>query len=298
MIVLKGWDGYSLRLTLYPSFSLSMFKLDDDVYLKYLGSCKGLRIYDYGYDVVVLGGYCDIDYVRELCGVLDDPLNYVYEVEPRFNDVYHYLVTQWRGVGLSTATRDLDYVFISIFLSKRTSYHDRVLQWVNSLFNIIDNPEDLINIDTSNLFKPPQMRELSGVFKEYFYNVRPYVVRGNINDVRYNLLRIKGVGPKITYAYLLHAMRFTEIAPIDTHFNYFIFNVLGLKYGMPKKELCLKYDCSKCNSNCVMRELRSFFGKSLGYLQTVVYVHVKMLCKKGRCYECVLRKYRLCKLKS
>ncbi len=298
MVILKGWDGYSLRLTLYPSFSLALFKLYGDTYLKYLGMCRGLRIHDYGYEVLISGDYCDIDYMRELCGVLEDPLDYVYEVDPRFSDIYYHLFTQWRGVGLSTAMRDFDYVFIAIFLSKRTSYHDLVLQWVNTLFNIISNPEDLNNIDTSNLFKPPQMRELSSVFKEYFYNVRPYVIRGNIDDVKYNLLRIKGVGPKITYAYLLHAMRFTEIAPIDTHFIYFTTNVLGLKYGVPKKEFCLRYECSRCVGNCIMSMLRTFFGRSLGYLQTVVYVHDKMLCKKSRCYECILRRYKLCKLKS
>ncbi|MEM2376360.1 MAG: hypothetical protein QXZ10_01960 [Sulfolobales archaeon] len=93
-------------------------------------------------------------------------------------------------------------------------------------------------------------------------------------------------------------MRYTEIAPADTHLNYFANKILALHGTQPKKEMCLRHKCDGCSYYCVISNLRQFFGKALGYLQTVSYIHVKELCKKRKCYACVLRKRGLCKIKG
>lgn len=91
----SSWGGYSLSLTLYPSYTLSLFRFENGIYMKYLGVCGGLKITESSYDVKVLSNECVLDY-----------LNVIDYVDPKFTDLYYYLVFQWRGVGLSTASKD------------------------------------------------------------------------------------------------------------------------------------------------------------------------------------------------
>ncbi len=295
-MILNAWDGYSLRLTLYPSFTLSLLKNVGNNYVKNLGLCNGLELSEHLKGVKIRYSCCDLDYVRELCGLTEDPLSLIGHVDPKFHDLYYYLSAQWRGVGLSTASKDFDYIFVAVFLSKRTSYHKNVLYWMDRLFRLVSNVDDILNIDVSEIIKSPQIKELNAVLANYTSNVRPHIVKGNVGAARHTLLEIKGVGPKVTYAYLLHAMRLTDIAPADTHLTYFTSNVLGLNGHQPDKKLCLKYGCEICTYECIVGSLRRFFGKTLGYMQTITYVHVKTLCKKGRCHNCILRRYKLCNL--
>lgn len=289
MVILRGWNGYALSLTLYPSFTLSLLTLNGNYYIKYLGICKGLKLSNH-VDGVYFSGQCDLEYVKELCGIFKDPLDIVNEVELRYVDTYYYLMSQWRGLGLSTACGDPDYLFISIYLSKRTSYHRNVLHWVREISKIVKNINELAELDTSKLFKQPQLRSLGTAFKQYLELVKPKLGKGHVEEVKMNLMSIKGVGPKITYAFMLHAMRITELAPADTHLIYFVTNVMGLHLKPPKKELCLRYDCYECNLNCIVGYLRMNFGRALGYFQTATYIHVKELCKKILCSNCILRK--------
>ncbi|MEM1600547.1 MAG: hypothetical protein QW339_01035 [Sulfolobales archaeon] len=295
-MILRAWDGYSLKLTLYPSFTLSLLKSVGNTYVKRLGLYRGLAFEDYLNGVKVRHSDYDLNYVKELCGIVEDPLNLISHVDPKFNDVYYYLIMQWRGVGLSTASKDFDYIFIATFLSKRTSYHSNVLSWIDKIFSIVDNVDEILNINVSEMFKSPQTKELNTALRNYMYNVRPYVIRGDVDAVRNSLLEVRGVGPKIVYAYLLHAMRCTDIAPADTHLTYFTNKVLGLNVGQPIKKLCLKYECRNCKHNCIVGYLKEVFGSALGYMQTVVYVHVKTLCKKGKCDVCMLRTHNLCRI--
>lgn len=295
MVILRGWNGYSLSLTLYPSFTLSLLTTDGNHYIKYLGICRGLRLSEY-VDGVCFDGQCDLEYVRELCGIYEDPLDMVNEVELRYVDLYYYLMSQWRGLGLSTARRDPDYIFISAYLSRRTSYHRNVLRWIRELSKIVKDVNELTKLNTSKLFKEPQLRSLSRAFKYYIELVKPKLSRDRIEEIKIGLMSIDGVGPKVAYAFILHAMRFTELAPADTHYTYFVTKVMGLNLKMPKKELCLKYDCYECNLNCIVGYLRMNFGKTLGYFQTTTYVHVKELCKKMLCNSCLLRRHSLCAL--
>lgn len=294
----KVWDGYSLSQTLYPSFTLSLLNKEGNTYTKRIGLCNGLKLVDSVNSVKVLNTQCSLEYIRELCGITEDPLNIVDEVDQKFNDLYYYLLTRWRGVGLSTASNDFDHVFVSIFLSKRTSYHRNVLSWMSSLFKMVESIDELSEIDVKNLIRSPQAIELNRVIKCYIDKVRYNVIRGNVDAVRLNLLEIKGVGPKVTYAFLLHAMRRTDFAPVDTHLMYFTTKVLALRGLEPDKSVCLRYRCDCCKHQCILGNLRSFFGRALGYLQTVCYVHVKEFCKKVRCGECVLKGRNLCKLQQ
>ncbi|MEM1813165.1 MAG: hypothetical protein QXT01_04170, partial [Sulfolobales archaeon] len=112
-MILRAWDGYSLKLTLYPSFTLSLLKSVGNTYVKRLGLYRGLAFEDYLNGVKVRHSDYDLNYVKELCGIVEDPLNLISHVDPKFNDVYYYLIMQWRGVGLSTASKDFDYIFIA-----------------------------------------------------------------------------------------------------------------------------------------------------------------------------------------
>mgnify|MGYP001626181398 CR=1 FL=1 len=293
-MIIKGWNKYSLTLTLHPSFTLSLMREDRGGYVKYLGLCRELRLREY-IDGLIAEGPCEADYIREICGIVEDPLNVADEVELRYYDIYYYLATQWRGVGLSTASRDPDYIFISVYLSRRTSYHNNVIRWVNDLFKLVSGVNDIIKLETAKLFKQPQLRGLSNAIKEYLKRVKPMIIKGRIHDVRVNLLSIGGVGPKVTYAFMLHALRLTDIAPADTHYAY-LANSIGIDFKLPRKELCIKYDCYECvHHKCLVGLSRTYFGRALGYLQTIAFMHVKNLCKRGLCDNCLLKKYGRCK---
>jgi len=292
-VIIKGWDGYSLHLTLYPSFTLSLFNDMGNHYIKLVGFDSGLAVMGYG-DGIYVRGFSDLSYVSELTGVIEDPLNLVNEVDPKFNDMYYYLTTMWRGVGLSTASRDFDYIFIPIFLSKRTSYHVNVLRWSRSIFSMVSSFNDVLEFNFHRISKSPQVIELTHVIRYFINYVRPYVIRGDVEGVKLNLLKIPGVGPKVTYAYILHAMRVTEVAPADTHFTY-LARLTGFSGELPRKDLCMRYLCSECPLNCIVGTAGRFFGRALGYLQTIAYVHVKRRCKVGMCTNCLLKRYGICR---
>ena len=287
-IIIETWKEYSLDLTLYPSYVLSLLVREDSSYVKIGGVSKGAIIKQINHCVEVIGEI-DEEYAYELTGALTTPWDFLHKSPRNGRAIVEALIEMYPGVGLATGSRDYHFIFISIILSRRTNYHVNVLKWTRNLFPLIKSLEDLEVIDIRTI-SSYQFRQLRSLVRMFRY-IDP-LIKSNIDPerIRRSLLSIKGVGPKTADAFLLHGLRITEYAPIDVHFKS-LAKKLGIGALEPQKSYCLRYSCSQCplRSKCILANAKKLLGSALGYVQTIAYIHDKKYCKLHRCNLCSLR---------
>lgn len=287
------WKEYSLDATMYPSYVLSMFNGGSGKYVKIGGYGKGLKFIQLDRCIRVEAPEdVDEDYIRELLGIVETPWDYISRTPRSGRPIVEALVNMYTSIGMSTGSRDYHLIFASIILSRRTYYHTNVLRWTRKLFSLINKPEDILELNLSSISTSYQLKSLKIIYTEFINKVDSLIRSSNLmlEDIRRAILMIKGVGPKTADAFLLHGLRALEYAPVDIHFKRFALR-LGLGTREPNKNMCLNYSCNKCplRSNCILRNSSRVLGASLGYVQTLAYVHDKNYCMKGRCSSCLLK---------
>ncbi|MEM2794629.1 MAG: hypothetical protein QXY49_02105, partial [Thermofilaceae archaeon] len=154
---LKAWEGYNLHSTLAPSFVRALFERKGDSYVKIAGRSKGAVMYQEGRYVV--GKMCSVEELNYWSGLwLSRQL--VEEKAPLLADMH-------RDLGLSISPYDKHLIFIAVFLSRATSWEINVLRWCRAIFARTDNPEELLQLDFSQLGKSFQLRQLHEALNEY-----------------------------------------------------------------------------------------------------------------------------------
>jgi len=281
VVELKAWDGYSLELTLAPSFVRALFAKTDGVWIKLAGWRRGARLWQEGTSVR-----------GEKCGTLELACWSGVWFSPRLLErIPQSIVSAYRGISLSINPYDLDLMFVPIFLSRATSWETNVLKWCRKHFSKVKSWSGLLNYDFSAIGSSFQLKQLGEVVEEFDSKVLPHMGE-SIHEIRRRLLTVRHVGPKIADAYLLFTGLDISSAPVDRHLTKMMRRLeLIPHFTLPEKRLCLQYECSECpkTHSCLRALMREQFGYAAGWLQTVMYLHDTLYCSKKACSECPLK---------
>lgn len=234
-----------LRLTLYPSLTLALL---DERYVKIFGVRKGVAAHD--------------DYY--ISGRWYNPWRYINDAEGKTRDIVHQLVERYGGcVSISISPGDEDLLFVVAFLTQNTDYHGNVLRWTRRLFQ---RSEDLRRIAqlAPSVGRSYQLQRLPQAIQDFTALGKP--------RARDELLKIRGVGPKVADLYLLYTGDPTS-APVDKHFMRTA-PKLGLSGEAPRAELCRRYTCERCplSARCLRAEATRRLGRLAGWAQTISYL--------------------------
>lgn len=272
-----------LELTLYPSYVLSLLDKKGKSYFKIAGAKRGCLmvikgdrlITDCGPEASQWSGSWFIEVLES-----NEPKGSV-------SWLLDLLREQYPKLGLAVDPQDPLHILIAVFLSQATSFHSNVLKWLKVVWSRTENPFEAIEV-IGEIAKSFQLKRLSTTF-----DCISSAVRGNLCEIRRNLIKCKYCGPKVADAFLLFSLADTTSAPIDRHFTSMV-RKLGIwpKYKLARKELCGIHACPECpeRGNCLRWLASDSFGKLAGWVQTAFYLHEKLFCSGRKCRECSLKR--------
>lgn len=304
MRVIEVNPKLSLRTLFYPSFLLPLIEVRDHKAIKLWGVCKGLTILKEGSRLIVEHEDREcLEYVDEILGFWSIPSMFS-AIDERYKEFVEALASMYSWFGIATSSRDDLEIFSSIFLSQNTDFHTNVVRWMKKILEKFGSVEALLNLDTDKISmyvgRSYQVLNLPQILRTYVV-YREVILRSDVEEAKGYILKMRGVGPKIFHAYAVFVKKSTSYAPIDKNLVSFLsrFSVTStIVAGMPKKDKCIKYVCDLCpiNLSCTHHRLRRVFGKLSAWIQTVAYVHNKLMCRHKLCRECSLKP--LCKTVS
>ncbi len=296
MRLVVGARDYSLNLTMYPSFILTMFDVvNNKFYRKVCGVYRGLVMYQHNNSVIIEHNeQVPEDYVYQITGLWYDPCKYVNDVSRRYRDVIEKLVESARLIRIAISKPDYIIIFVSTYLSRNTDYYTNVIRWVKSLCSKDPDFRKLTSNDIRSVGNSYQLRQLAEVF--------PQILSINLSDnfweLRKSLLSIRYAGPKVVDAFLIFSGITTCLAPTDIHYMRFV-KKLGIfsdiEIRQPQKAYCMRYTCETCPlaRRCLTGLSYNMLGRLSAWVQTVSYVIDRMFCSNENCLECPL-KSRVC----
>ena len=324
---------YSLDYSMSPSFVSSLYvKVKPGEWIKIAGLGGGsLKFRQVAPDKVM------VEYISDApkAEVEEQAMLELGAWHPPFEDFIHQLPSELRwaaeslsriypGVRLPIAPHDFNYVFISVSLSRRTSYERFVLKWCRRIWQRYNgnleaiasaSPLELREVGSSYqvaqlkvmvsdlLSIPSRLKELSPDL-----NIPPLTSHLDLlklkpEEARLMLLRAcRYLGPKAADSLILSCFKAPHFIPCDVHLKTLTAR-LGLtdpSTKMPEKSLCSRYvcrkdlivgvkGCPKVNA-CLRSKLMELRGLG-GWFQTLCYIHGSSICKTlaPRCDLCDLR---------
>lgn len=293
---------FNLYTLFYPSFILPIIKVHENKAVKLWGICKELVVSKKDSELVVKheDKMC-LDYADEILGLWSIPAK-LGIIEKKYREFVEVLMTEYSWFGIATSSLDDIEVFSSIFLSQNTDFHINVVKWIRSIMEKYGSIEAIGSLKASDIIKNVsssyQVLNLVHVLKEYL-RYRELILKKNPEEAILYMLKIKGIGPKVSHAYLVFVRKSTIYAPIDRNFISFLrkfeatFNLIA---NAPKKDYCINYSCGVCpiNTNCTYYRVRNAFNAFTAWIQSIAYVHNKIMCKHKFCNKCFLKK--LCRV--
>lgn len=291
-----------LNKLLYPSFILPLIEMNTitNELFKRWGYCKNLKIRkDNGNIVIVHEEKRCIEYADEILGLWFDIDKHRKDVGKNYQELIEGMIEMHGEIGIATSSNDDVEIFSSIFLSRATDFHRNTVRWLRnalSMFEDLNRIPYLDNLDSilTSVGNSFQIKQWITVLRDYL-NLRNAIrCEIDIQNIKSRLLRMKFVGPKVAYAYILFILKNTSYAPIDRNFLEFLkrFSVTRPLIGaVPQKRLCMVYTCEHCTYKkvCTLYRVRDAFSRMSGWLQTMAYLHVKTLCNAKGCNICRLR---------
>ncbi|QOJ78619.1 DNA lyase [Infirmifilum lucidum] len=275
--------GIDLRLTLYPSFVLSLLQETGDGYVKIAGRSRGCVLRQTGGLVV---SSCGEELTSYLSGLWYRDVFERASVKRSMSRVIDTLRLVYSPLSLSVDPLDPLHVFVAVFLSQTTNYHANVLSWTRRLWFQTNDPFEAATL-ASRVFSSFQVKRLPQAIE-----CLPQVFNGDRYEVRRQLVQCPYVGPKTADAFLLYALADPTSPPVDRHFVTMA-SKLGMFAGLhpPRKEYCSKYRCEDCplRDKCIRWRATRDLGELAGWVQTVFYVHDKTYCSRRLCDRCPLR---------
>lgn len=293
-----------LEILMYPSFAYPLFEIQSNRITKLWGVCSGLTIHKKVKELIVEHNDSEcLEYAEEIIGIWSKHIKNHY-LARKYMDFVEVLKSEYSWFGIATSSRDDIEIFASIYLSQNTDFHTNVVKWVQKALANYGSVEPIINLDRIRLTKEIggsyQVLNLVIALKEYI-DYRDKILKSSDENSKKYLLRIKGVGPKISHAYLVFVKKSTIYAPIDRNLLSFLskFEITSnLAASLPRKDMCLKYVCDSCpiNISCTYYKIRNVFSEYSAWIQTIAYVHTKLMCRPRRCRECFLK--QICSVQS
>ncbi|WFO75512.1 hypothetical protein J4526_01030 [Desulfurococcaceae archaeon MEX13E-LK6-19] len=274
-------EPYDVYLSFYPSFIYPLFEIrkKDSICIlkKTIGmyKCSTISIKD---NTVYFTGVNN-SIVQEWLGLWFKPWLLLNEVDRKYLGFIENLVEKFSSIRIAISGEDKPWVFLSVFLSRNTSFHTNTVKWIRKIGSI--EPINPFNIDPANVGGSYQLKQLAEILKTRSIVDKLVTLISRISTekdawkARANLLKIKYVGPKTVDAFLLFTTRYSFFTPSDRHYKSFIQSFLDRKLNLPLKKYCLRYTCFSCpyNGSCLTGWSISSFGRLSGWIQTLSYLY-------------------------
>lgn len=272
-------------LTIYPSFIYPLFDIVARDHLlvlrKSIGYIKNTVItIDMRRSIVSCENIDSIDQqvIEELLGLWFKPWNYLSDVERKYLNFIEKIIDKHGGVRIAISPKDRKWVFISVFLSRATSFHTNTVKWVKKIG--LSGILDPFNTNYLSLGKNFQLKQINELLSN---DSLRNTIQENLNrissektawKVRMNLVKIKYIGPKTVDALLLFSTRYSVFTPSDRHYKRFLKKFFNVELKPPIKSYCHLHTCYSCSytSSCITGWSISQFGKLSGWLQTISYL--------------------------
>jgi endonuclease III len=183
------------------------------------------------------------------------------------------LLALYSGLTVSAAPwEDRLLIASAVVLSRRTSYAWNVRRWMKIILSRGSSPDAIAS--AASKLPSPQPRLLAEIVHD-LASVLESASCSNPSRLRWELLKIKGVGPKTADAIILFTGCSSSVAPADVHLQRLL-GKLGLRTVQPAKASCLRYitclNCplaDRCSSGLIVKAFRG----AAGLVQTLAYVH-------------------------
>lgn len=285
-----------LYILIYPSFIFPLVSVSQNKLVKIWGVCKDLTVYKNGSKLII--EHKDEDclyYADDVLGIWSLPLS-ASTTSKKCKEFVELLIDNYGWIGIATSPLDDIEIFSSIYLSQNTDFHRNVVKWVQTMFIRYRSIETIVDLDVDTVIKDIsrsyQLLQFAQTLRHYL-GYRRHILEGSISDVKHYLFSIKGIGPKIFNAYIMYIKKSTFHAPIDKNLIMFLEkfdSTLDIISMMPRKDKCMRYACDNCpiNNHCTYYRFYNVFGKLSGWIQTIAYIHNKLICKHGLCKSCIL----------
>lgn len=181
-------------------------------------------------------------------------------------------------VSLLYEPSDARLVFYAVYLSRNTDYYVNTVRWARQVVEkgFVD----------STSYVPLEFNRVKPLIDRVFS-------RGvNLRDIVTELLGIPGIGVKSVVALLLHGYGLTEYAPVDRHYARY----LGFEPMQPPKNHCskLKLACRLCSRRCIYGYTVRKYGVFNGFIQSLVYVHARLLGRRSLLEKILVRDPSAC----
>jgi hypothetical protein len=286
---------YNLNMSLYPSFTYPFYSRIDGWYVKIIGEYKGLRFKLEEPKVLRFEGapIGSEHVVLEFTGLWFNPYSYVSRLSSsRISRVWP-LIEAYDGVGLAIDPYSRLWLFTSITLSRHTDFHLNTVRWVRKLAETIGDLRMLTMDNSRMVSRSFHLSQLPMQIRFYLKRIEPLEDRIDPSMLRVKLQEGPWIGPKTATSYLLFSRRdATYMASSDIHFQKISRRIGLIDWGIPwSASMCRRYLCIDCplRSECLHWIARVEYGELAGWIQTIAYIHDKLLCNRRLCNECKVR---------
>ena len=233
---------------------------------------------------IVIKGMCE-DNLEELCKDYFDLDTDYQKIKNKISKLDNNLrVSIKYGKGIRILKQDIWEALISFIISANNNiprikgiieriskqYGEEII-WDNKKYYTFPNPEQLSNASVSDLrklglgFRDVRVFETCRLINQNIISIEELETIENIDELKEQLLRFPGVGPKVADCIMLFSMKKLEVFPIDV----WVKRVMTELYGDEIRKL--KNNSTIISNKQILEYAQQYFGNLAGVAQQYLF---------------------------
>ena len=233
---------------------------------------------------IVIKGMCE-DNLEELCKDYFDLDTDYQKIKNKISKLDNNLrVSIKYGKGIRILKQDIWEALISFIISANNNiprikgiieriskqYGEEII-WNNKKYYTFPNPEQLSNASVSDLrklglgFRDVRVFETCRLINQNIISIEELETIENIDELKEQLLRFPGVGPKVADCIMLFSMKKLEVFPIDV----WVKRVMTELYGDEIRKL--KDNSTIISNKQILEYAQQYFGNLAGVAQQYLF---------------------------
>ena len=233
---------------------------------------------------IVIKGMCE-DNLEELCKDYFDLDTDYQKIKNKLSKLDNNLrVSIKYGKGIRILKQDIWEALISFIISANNNiprikgiieriskqYGEEII-WNNKKYYTFPNPEQLSNASVSDLrklglgFRDVRVFETCRLINQNIISIEELETIENIDELKEQLLRFPGVGPKVADCIMLFSMKKLEVFPIDV----WVKRVMTELYGDEIRKL--KNNSTIISNKQILEYAQQYFGNLAGVAQQYLF---------------------------
>lgn len=233
---------------------------------------------------IIIKGMCE-DNLEELCKDYFDLDTDYQKIKNKISKLDNNLrVSIKYGKGIRILKQDIWEALISFIISANNNiprikgiieriskqYGEEII-WNNKKYYTFPNPEQLSNASVSDLrklglgFRDVRVFETCRLINQNIISIEELETIENIDELKEQLLRFPGVGPKVADCIMLFSMKKLEVFPIDV----WVKRVMTELYGDEIRKL--KDNSTIISNKQILEYAQQYFGNLAGVAQQYLF---------------------------